>query len=391
MYKVFKQRDGKLLFRQAAASLILGWFCLLFGLAFSAALVAGHRQVARKLADDPTGAVFLLFPVGCIVGGLSMIQASRWQVVDPQRKQLRIGERMIPLDDAQAVLLSTETRVARSGGHQVEFQAWELGLVMGTASRMTRATLRCAAEWVKSRQDVPRSLSNRPWKTVQRRLIECREDLRANRLPLVTNAHEGQAWRAAKRLSQALNLPIVDDAGDAPVLLTQGLVHGTLVDRLKSIGGEPIGPAVLPGGAAVRQSSGRLTIEYRHQRWVPILVVLLVAGVFAAAIAILGGIFLLPVFLLLALLPAAGRGHGRNTLEIDTEQVRYTSRFLVTCTSVFPLAELEHIRADRMQHPAIHLMSEQRILRCHMPGELVGPVRGLLLQFLAGLPLALVR
>ena len=261
MYKVFKQRHGKLLFRQAAASLILGWFCLLFGLAFSAALIAGHRQVARKLADDPTGAVFLLFPVGCIVGGLSMIRASRWQIVDPQRKQLRIGKRVIPLDDAQAVVLSTEIRIARSADHQVEFQAWELGLVMGTASRTTRETLRGAAEWLKNPRDVPRGLSDRRWKAVQKRLIECREDLRANRLPLVTNAHEGQAWRAAKRLSQALDLPIIDDAGDAPVLLSQGLVHGKLVDRLKSIGRAPARPPPPPRGAAGRQTSGRLPHE----------------------------------------------------------------------------------------------------------------------------------
>jgi len=390
MCRVFKEREGKLYFRQSAVSLTLGWLLLIVGLGFSGALIAGSSRVARRIRADPASAVFLLFPAGCVGGGIGLLRASRWQVVDPRRKELHRHRFVLSLREAQAVLLSSSTRVARTGTQQAEYQTWELGVVTDRIAPRTRDVLHAVTNLLDRRSRDATTRSEVPWRTLQRRLSECRTDFWANRVTLISNAYEGQVWRAAKRLGEELDLPLVDDAGESPLLLTPRLVRLPLVERLRRIGAESAAPEAMPAGARCENSGGRLRIEYRHQRWLPIGVVFVVSAVLAAgSIPIAqnapawGVLFpLVPAASVLCFLPFAGRGHGRNTLEVDGHAIRYTSRFLIPHAQTIELATLERIRANRLLHPSLSLIGDRKILRCPMPADLVGPVRESVLRFL---------
>jgi len=383
MFRVFRERDGELQFRPAAGYSSLGWLLVVMGVGFVVAIVVGHERVLWKLKVDPSVALALLLPVGFLWFGAVILRASRWQVVDPEARALRVRGAAVPLDGVQAVLVSTSLRRVRHS----EYQTWELGLVSAGVAPETRTTLRELADTVEAHAAGGRPLPDGFAGTVAARLAACRDDLRANSLELILNAREGDVWRAAKRLGAALDLPLVDDAGAQPTLLVPALLDRPLVERLELLdtGGEAPEP---PPSVDVDETGGRLRIEYEYRRWLPILAFGGTGVAFlgtAAAVGLAGaGWAALPIaipgLVFLPFLPFAGRGHGRNTLEIDAAAIRYTSHFPGRRTREVPLAELEAIRANRVRHPSLDLVGGDRVVRCPMPAELLVPVRALVLH-----------
>jgi hypothetical protein len=380
---IITEQDRRLVIRGKADNNTVGRIFFLLGILLVVALLPLGFLVHEALF------ILQILPGTFILVGLPFALGGGKTVVDPVRRTVLLPNRISrSFDEVAQVCLGSHVKTVNSTSGKNEFQRFTVSLLFKEVDPEKVAMfedLHRKMEMVVQDRD---KFSDDVRAKVEEQLKQPPPAVFTAASAVVIDHGNGlRAWQAAERLSRLLHVSMIDTCGEDLVERGPDELDLSLAARLARQGFKPEPIASAPPFIRDESTSDRLSFSWRRPKW-GALVFGIVSMLFGIA-AIATGNALVWIFGALAVLSgwpcvAILMGRTNNHLEIDPTRLIYYTHTIKPVTITMPTNKLELIRVDTTLHPALNLVSDDRVVTCPMPADAAEWLKARIEAFLVG-------